>query len=190
MSKTNTEFQNLASFCLPNNFRGRSAFIVQLWWLVQGTVFSCSPQFMYGWRRWLLKLFGAKIGKNVLIRPTVKVTYPWKVSIGDFSWIGDDVVLYSLGEIEIGHHTVISQRSYLCAASHDYAQPNFPIFAKKICIGNQVWIATDTFIAPGINIGEGALIGARSTVLHDMPAAMICVGYPAKPIKPREPKIL
>ena len=104
---------------------------------------------------------------------------------GDNSWIGDDVGLYTLGKIEIGKNSVISQKSYLCAASHDYTKATFDIYESKIVIEDEVWIATDVFIAPGITIGTGAVIGARSTVLGNMPAGMICVGYPAKPIKPR-----
>jgi putative colanic acid biosynthesis acetyltransferase WcaF len=178
--------QNLDSFLLPSGFRGRSAVFVQIWWLVQSTLFACSPQFMFGWRRWLLRLFGAQIGYGVLVRPSSKITYPWNISIGDFAWIGDDVVLYSLGEIEIGANAVISQRSYLCAASHDYSQSNFPIYAKKVCIGKQAWLATDVFVAPGVNIGEGCVVGARSSVFHDLPAMMVCIGSPAKPVKPRK----
>lgn len=185
MTEASNEIQQLDTFRLPVGFRGRSAVVVQLWWLVQATLFACSPQFMFGWRRWLLGLFGAKVGKAVLVRPSVKVTYPWKVSIGDFAWIGDDVVLYSLGEIEIGDHAVVSQRSYLCAASHDYTKPDFPIYDKKVCIGAQAWLATDVFVAPGVTIGEGAVVGARSSVFHDLPPKMVCVGSPAKPIKPR-----
>jgi putative colanic acid biosynthesis acetyltransferase WcaF len=175
--------QNLSSFKLPNGFRGRSAVMVQMWWLVQATLFAFSPQFMYGWRRWLLRLFGARVGQGVLVRPSAKVTYPWKVSIGDFSWIGDDVVLYSLGEIEIGDNAVVSQRSYLCAASHDYTQPNFPIYDLKVCIGSQAWLATDVFVAPGISIGKGVVVGARSSVFQDLPDMTVCVGNPAKVIK-------
>ena len=126
--------QQLNKFKLPKNFRGKNAFIVQLWWLVQGTLFRMSPQFLYGFRRFLLRLFGAKIGKKVIIRPSAQITYPWKVTIGDYSWIGDNVVLYSLGEIEIGKNVVISQKSYICTGSHDYLQIDFPIFAKKIII--------------------------------------------------------
>lgn len=177
--------QNLGSFRLSAGFRGRSAFIVQLWWLVQGTLFACSPQFMYGWRNWLLRAFGAEIGKGVIVRPSAKITYPWKVTIGNHSWIGDDVVLYSLGEIEIGDNSVVSQWCYLCAASHDYTQPDFPIYARKVCIGAQAWLATDVFVAPGVTIGEGAVVGARSSVFHDLPPMMVCMGSPAKPIKPR-----
>lgn len=135
---------------------------------------------MFGWRRFLLKLFGAKIGKGVLIRPSVRVTYPWNVRIGEHVWIGDHAELYSLGEIEIGSNVVISQRSYLCAATHDYTKPSFDMIAKNINIGDQVWIAADVFVAPGVTIGRGALIGARSSVFGDMPEGMICMGSPAK----------
>ena len=130
--------------------------------------------------------FGAKVGKRVLLRPSVKVTYPWKVSIGDFAWIGDDVVLYSLGEIVIGEHAVVSQRSYLCAADHDATQPSFPIRARKVVVEEQAWVATDVFIAPGVTIGAGAVIGARSSVFKDMPAGMVCFGSPCVSIKRRE----
>lgn len=140
---------------------------------------------MFGWRRFLLKLFGAKIGKGVLIRPSVRVTYPWKVKIGEHVWIGDNAELYSLGEIEIGSDVVISQRSYLCAATHDYTKPAFDMIAKKIAIGEQAWIAADVFIAPGVTIGRGALIGARSAVFSDMPAGMVCIGSPAKAVRKR-----
>lgn len=180
-----TDWQKLSRFRLPPGFRGRSAVVVQLWWLVQSTLFAMSPQFMYGWRRFLLRLFGAEVGREVLVRPTARVTYPWKVTIGDYTWIGDDVVLYSLGEIEIGGHTVISQRSYICTGSHDITKTTFDIYALPIRIGNQVWIATDVFVAPGVRIGDGAVVGARSTVLHDLPEGMICYGNPAMPVKPR-----
>ena len=179
------EYQKLDQFKLPKGFRGRSALMVQLWWLVQSTLFSLSPQFMFGWRRFLLKLFGAKVGVGVLIRPSVWVTYPWKVKIGDRVWIGDNAELYSLGEIEIGSDVVISQRTYLCAATHDHTRLSFDMVDKKITIEDQVWLATDVFIAPGVTIGRGTLIGARSSVFSDMPEGMICIGSPAKPIKPR-----
>lgn len=174
------EIQRLDNFRLPKNFRGKNAFMVQLWWIVQGVFFKNSPQFMYGFRNFLLKLFGAKIGKNVIIRPSVKITYPWKVAIGDYSWIGDEVTLYSLGNIEIGNHTVISQKSYICAASHDYLKTDFPIFSKKVTIGDQSWLATDVFVAPGVTIGKGTVVGSRSSVYQDLPPNTICMGTPAK----------
>jgi putative colanic acid biosynthesis acetyltransferase WcaF len=179
------DFQKISNFSLPHQFRGRNVFYIQLWWFVQSIFIHISPQFMYGWRRFLYRLFGAKIGKKVLIRPSVKCVYPWKLAIGDYSWIGDDVSLYTLGEIEIGSNTVISQNCYICTGSHDYTNPSFDIFAKKITIGDQVWLANDVFVAPGVTIGRGTVVGTRSTVLHDLPDGMICYGNPAKPIKPR-----
>lgn len=177
--------QQLNTFKLPNNFRGKNAIVVQLWWLVQSILFKNSPQFMYGFRRFLLRLFGAKIGKRVIIRSSVKTTYPWKVSIGDYSWVGDDVNLYSLGEINIGKNVVISQKSYLCTGSHNYLQSDFPISAKKITIKDECWLATDVFIAPGITIEKGSVIGSRSSVYKNIPANKICIGNPAKIIRAR-----
>ncbi len=177
--------QKLDEFRLPPKFRGKSAFIVQLWWLVQALIFAPSPQFMYGWRRFVLRLFGAKIGKNVIIRPSVRVTYPWKLEVGNYSWIGDHVELYTLGNIIIGNNVVISQRSYLCTGSHDYTSRAFDIYAKTIAVEDEAWVAADVFIAAGVTIGAGSVVGARSSVFGDMPSQMVCKGYPAKPIKPR-----
>jgi len=177
--------QQLNKFKLPENFRGRNAITVQLWWLVQSTLFRASPQFLYGFRRLLLRLFGAKIGRKVIVRPSVKITYPWKLSIGDYSWIGDDVDLYTLGDIEIGNNVVISQRSYLCTGSHDYLKFDFPIYAKKIIIRDECWIATDVFIAPGVTVESGSVVGARSSVYKNLPSNKICIGNPAEIIRDR-----
>jgi putative colanic acid biosynthesis acetyltransferase WcaF len=177
--------QDLRSFGLPANFRGRSAWFVQLWWVVQATLFRWSPQVAYAWRRWLLRLFGAKIGKGVLVRSTVEITYPWKLSIGDWSWIGDSVTLYTLGEIIIGENVVVSQNSYICSASHDYTTPSFAIFSRPVYIESEVWLASEVFVSPGVRIRHGAVVGARSLVLSDLPEMMLCAGHPAKVIRPR-----
>jgi len=177
--------QNLKSFRLPANFRGRPAWFVQWWWLIEATLFRWSPQMLYGFRSRLLRLFGARIGKGVLVRPTVEITYPWKLTIGDYCWIGDHVTLYTLGEIEIGDNAVVSQHSYLCSASHDYTRPTFDIFAAPVHIGPEAWLAAGVFVAPGVSIGRGAVIGAKSLVLKDMPEMTVCAGHPAKPIRPR-----
>jgi putative colanic acid biosynthesis acetyltransferase WcaF len=179
------EYQNLDKFKLPKNFRGRSSLIVQIWWVIQATLFKWSPQILYGWRRFLLRLFGAKIGKKVLVRPSVTITYPWKVCVGDYSWIGDNVELYSLGDIKIGNNTVISQKSYLCSGTHKLTDSTFKILSNPINIGNEVWIASDVFVSPGIEIGDGTVVGARSTVFNNLPPGKICYGNPAKPMKDR-----
>lgn len=178
--------QDLSAFEMPADFRGRPGWFVQLWWIADALLFRPSPQVLYGWRRALLRLFGASIGKGAVIRPRARITYPWKVSIGEHAWIGDDVTLYSLGPIEIGAHAVVSQRSYLCAADHDYRRRTFPIRARAVRVGAHAWVATDVFVAPGVTIGDAAVVGARSTVLRDLPPGMVCYGYPAVAVRPRE----
>ncbi len=167
--------------------RGRSGWIILLWWLVQSIAFPLSLHSMSAWRCWVLRRFGAKIGQGVLIRPTARVTYPWKVTIGDYSWIGDDVVLYSLDRIWIGDHAVISQKSYLCTGSHDFRTSRFDLATGEIYIGNGVWVAADCFIGPGVTVGDNAIVGARSTVFTSLPQAQVCWGSPCKPRYPRVP---
>lgn len=102
--------QDLSGFSVPKGFRGGNAIKVQLWWAVQATLFAWSPQVLYRWRAFLLRLFGAKIGKKRSYSSVSKITYPWKLTLGDYAWVGDDVNLYTLGEITIGAHSVISQK--------------------------------------------------------------------------------
>jgi putative colanic acid biosynthesis acetyltransferase WcaF len=188
LALTTVRVQDLKSFKLPANFRGRSGLTVQLWWLVQATLFRGSPQLLYGFRRWLLRCFGAQIGKGVILRPSVKIPYPWKLKIGDYSWIGDDAVLYSFADITIGRDVVVSQKCYLCAGTHDYRSPSFDIQSFPIVIEDEAWLAADVFVAPGITIGQGAVVGSRSSVFGNLPGMMVCVGSPARPVHPRSSK--
>lgn len=178
-------YQTLKDFRLPPNFRGRKAWYVQLWWIVESLFFRPSPKILFGWRRFLLRLFGAKIGKGVLIRPTVRTEFPWKVSIGDYSWIGEDVVLYSLGPITIGENVVVSQRSYLCTGSHDYLTDDFAIESHPIIIEDRAWLGTDVFVGPGVTVGKETVVGARSSVFKSLPPNKVCLGSPAIPVKNR-----
>lgn len=177
--------QDLSRFGVQPGFRGRSVVVVQLWNIVQATLFSFSPWRAFAWRRFLLRLFGARIGKDVQIRPNARIVYPWFVTIGDHAWVGEDVVLYSFGQITIGAHACISQKSYLCAGSHDYRDETFAMTKAPICIGRECWIATDVFIAPGVTVGDGTVVGARSSVFSDLPAMTVCIGSPARPVRDR-----
>lgn len=165
--------------------RGRSGGFILFWWFVQAIAFPLSPHFAHGFRRRLLRLFGARIGTGVLIRPTARFTYPWKVEIGDYSWIGDDVIFYSLDRICIGQHCAISQNSYLCTGNHNRQDPAFGLQTSPIFIGNGAWIAADCFIGPGVKIGANAFIAARSSVFSNMPAGQVCMGTPCRPRSPR-----
>jgi putative colanic acid biosynthesis acetyltransferase WcaF len=178
-------YQDLSLFKVPAGFRGKPAWIAQVWWLVQSTLFRLSPQFMFDWRSFLLRCFGAKIGKGVKIRPSVKITYPWKLEIGNNSWVGDDCDLYTLGNISIGNNVAIAHRVYICTGTHNYSSLSFDILAKNVVIEDEVWIPNDVFVGPGVTIGFGAVVGARSTVLHNLPGGMISFGNPAKPVKAR-----
>lgn len=177
--------QDLGSFRLPEGFRGRSALVVQFWWIVQGTLFALSPQMLYGWRNALLRLFGARVGTGVIVRPSVRVTYPWKVSIGDRSWIGDNVELYSLGPIEIGADAVVSQRSYLCTGSHDMARPSFDIYAEPIVVEDEAWVCSDVFVHPGVTVARGSVVAARSVLRTNTTPYDIYAGYPARRVGSR-----
>jgi len=183
--KRKGRYQDLSLFKVPREFRGRSVYVVQLWWLTQSLLFHPSPQIFFGWRRFLLRLFGAKIGHRVLIRSSTEIVYPWKLRIGDYSWVGDHVILYCLDEIIIGNNSVISQYSHICAGTHNSKSIQFDILAKPITIGTECWIASDVYIAPGVTIGDGTIVGARSSVFHKLPGGMICYGNPARPIRRR-----
>ena len=158
----------------------------RLWRFVQDWLFRPSPQahFMW-WRRSLLRFFGAEVGQKVQIMPTVRVACPWNVTFGDRVWIGDFAELYSLDKIVIEEDAVISQHVYLCTGTHDYNRLDFPLVTKPIKVEKQAWLATRSFIAPGITIGQGAIVGAQSVVLRDIPPASIYAGNPAVFIKPR-----
>jgi putative colanic acid biosynthesis acetyltransferase WcaF len=180
------QFQDLSRFRPPHEFRGRPAWFVQLWWLFDALFVRSTPQLFYAWRRLALRLFGAKIGHRVLIRPGVRVTFPWKVTINDNCWIGDNATLYSVDEIIIGEHSVISQEAYLCTATHDHRDISFRLVKSPIIVEPECWIAARAFVAPGIRIGRGAVVGACSVVLSDVPPATIVAGSPARTIGIRE----
>ncbi len=168
--------------------RGRPGLYILIWWLVQGIVFPLTLHNLDGVRCGILRAFGAKIGKGVKIRPTARFTYPWKVEIGDWSWIGDDVVMYSLDRISIGSHCVVSQKTYLCTGSHDIQDRAFGLLTAPIIIEDGAWIASDCFLAPGVNIGANTVIGARSNVLKSISSGQVAWGNPCRPQYPREMK--
>jgi len=176
------QFQDLSRFRPPDGFRERPAWFVQFWWLFDALFVRSTPQVLYSWRRFAWRLFGASVGHKVLIRPGVRVTFPWNTVIGDYCWIGDNATLYSVGKITIGEHSVVSQDAYLCAATHDHSDISFPLIVSPITLEPECWIATRAFVGPGVRIGRGAVIGACSVVLSDVPPATIVAGVPARMI--------
>lgn len=156
-----------------------------LWTAVWALCYRPSPRVLHGWRCFLLRIFGGKIGKNAHPYPTAKIWAPWNLEMGDHSCLGDHVDCYCVGNITIGSYATISQYSYLCSASHDYTDPAMPLVTAPIVIGNRAWIAADAFVGPGVTVGEGAVVGARSSVFSDAEPWTIVVGNPARFLKAR-----
>jgi putative colanic acid biosynthesis acetyltransferase WcaF len=159
-----------------------------LWAGVEATLFRYSFHTMNGWRAGLLRMFGATVGKRCIIRRTVRVYYPWNLRMGEMCIIGDKVELYSLGTITIGDRAMVSQEAYLCAGTHDYADPALPLLTPPIIIGKEAWVCARAFIGPGVKIGEGAMVAACGVAVKDVEPWMIVGGNPAKVIKRRELK--
>jgi len=155
------------------------------WFLVQSTIYRFSPRRADRWRAFLLRLFGAKVGAPKILRNTARFEVPWNIELGDDVTIGDGVLLYSLGRISIGDHAVISQFSHICAGTHDHTSTMFMLLRSPIEIGRHAWISAEVYVGPGLTIGDGVLVGARSNVVKDLPAWRICVGNPARPVAPR-----
>jgi putative colanic acid biosynthesis acetyltransferase WcaF len=156
------------------------------WGIVQATLFRCSPHNAYGWRAMLLRCFGAKLGPQVRIRRSVRIEVPWNLAIGEHTAIGDFAILYSLGPITMGKYVTISQYAHLCAGTHETTTRAMTLLRPPIKLGDDVWIAADAFVGPGVTIGDRTIVGARGSAFSDLPADVIAAGNPARPIKPRE----
>jgi len=138
------------------------------------------------WRNLLLKLCGAKIEWTSHVYASAKIWAPWNLELGEYSTLGPHVDCYNQGKIIIGNNTVISQKTYLCASSHDYSKIDFPLLLKPITIGNGVWISADVFIGPGVIISDKVIVAARSVVVNKIDENFIVGGNPAKFLKIRQ----
>jgi putative colanic acid biosynthesis acetyltransferase WcaF len=136
-------------------------------------------------RVFALRAFGARVGQGVIIKPQVKVKFPWKLTIGDGAWIGEESWIDNLDQVSIGRKAVLSQRTYLCTGNHDWSSPDMTLVTAPINIGERAWIAAGVVVAPGSEVGAGAVVGLGSVVRGKLPAETICDGHPAVPTKPR-----
>ncbi|TLD69938.1 putative colanic acid biosynthesis acetyltransferase [Phragmitibacter flavus] len=160
----------------------RNELLARALWSFVHPLYRFSPRLLWGWRRFMLRCFGAKVGDQVHIHPTAKVFIPWNLEIGDWSAIGFDVCVYNLGPLKIGQNVTISQRAHLCGGSHDFTDASMPLIKAPITVQNDVWICADAFIGPGVIIGERAVVGARSVVVKNVSDSIIVAGNPAKEI--------
>lgn len=156
-----------------------------LWMLVGRPLFRTSFHNWYRYRATILRLFGARIGRGVAIRPSVWVEVPWMLSLEDDVTVGDFAILYSLGSIRIGARTIISQYAHLCAGTHDYTDHTFRLIRTPITVGRDVWIGADAFVGPGVVIGDLSVLGARSSAYRNLESRSVYVGNPARRVKER-----
>ncbi len=174
----NQDFRNPHSL---GNKLGRLAW--QWAWLV---LFRPTPPRLGGpWRRLLLRAFGARLG-TAYLHPTVRVWAPWRLAAGDHVFVDRDVHLYNVYGITIGDRVVVSFGSTLCTASHDVRDPTFALTGRPIRLGNDVWVAAQAFVGPGVTVADRGVVGARAAVFGDVPPATIVGGNPARVLKPRD----
>src|SRR4051812_36944995 len=165
--------------------RGRPAIIEMLWYLVKMVFFLTAFPWPSRLKSVLLSLFGAHVGVGLKMKPRVNIHLPWKLEIGDHVWIGEEAWILNFEPVAIGSHACISQRAFLCTGNHDYRAPNMRFRNAAITVSAGAWIGAAAFIAPGVTIGVDSVVTAGSTVLDDLPAAMICSGQPCRPVRPR-----
>lgn len=172
----------------PGNYVGRHSLknilVRRLWAVVYVLLFRPSPLFFQGWRKWLLKVFGADLG-NVWIHPKARIWAPWLLVAGDDVYIDRDVNLYNVYGVHIGNRVVISSGAVICTPSHDYEDPAYQITGAAIKINEDCWVCSEAFILPGVEIGSGAVVGARALVSRSVEPWVVVAGNPAKVIKKR-----
>lgn len=154
-------------------------------WMFGQRFFRLSPRPCFGWRRLVLRCFGAHVGPHVNLHPSTRILLPWNLSVGDWSALGEDVLVYNPGPVNIGRKVTISHGAHLCAGTHDYTCADFPVLKLPICIQDQAWVCADAFLGPGVTIGQGAVVGARAVVTKDVAPWEIVAGNPAARIGQR-----
>ena len=157
-----------------------------LWGLVWALLYRPTPRSFHGWRRFLLRLFGANIATGAHPYPAARIYAPWNLTMEADSCLSDHVDCYCVTDVTLGQGALVSQYCYLCTATHDYNDLKFPTLTAPIRVEANAWVAADVFIGPGITIREGAVIGARSHVTKDVPAWEVHAGQPAVYLKDRD----
>jgi putative colanic acid biosynthesis acetyltransferase WcaF len=163
----------------------RTELLRRVFWMLLWPLFRMSPRPAFAWRRLLLQVLGAKIGRHVHVYSSATIYYPWMLRVGEQAAIGENVLIYNLGLVTIGARATISHRAHICAGTHDYSDPSLPLLRPPVTIGDDTWICTDAFVGPGVTVGTGAVIGARAAVFKDVEPWGVVGGNPARLIKQR-----
>jgi putative colanic acid biosynthesis acetyltransferase WcaF len=155
-------------------------------WMLAWPLFRFSPRPLFGWRRFLLRLFGAKVGPGVNVYPSTMIYFPWNLTAGEGSAIGENALVYNLGPVTLGERVTVSHQAHLCAGTHDYSRPDMPLQKPPVTVERDVWVCTGAFVGPGVTVGEGAVIGARAVAMSDVSAWAVVMGNPAEFVKERD----
>lgn len=159
--------------------RGRPKWCEAMWYLVK-CIFFLSPLPWPGkFKKLLLRLFGAKVGEGVVIKPRVNIHFPWKLDLGDHCWLGEEVFILNFEAVKIGAHSCLSQRAFLCAGNHDFRDPAFSYRNSPISLGKGVWVGAQVFVGPGVEIGDETVVTAGAVVTRSLPGNRIFSGNPA-----------
>jgi putative colanic acid biosynthesis acetyltransferase WcaF len=141
-----------------------------------------SPHPCHAWRRWVLRLFGARVGREARIHSSTVVFMPWNLELGEWAAVGPEVFIYSLGRVRIGNRATVSYRTHVCAGTHDFSDPTLPLLKPAVSIADDAWVGTEAFIGPGITVGAGAIVAARAVVVKDVEPLTVVGGHPASKI--------
>ncbi len=169
--------------------RGRSRYVELLWILIGAPILASRVMLSASVRSAILRLFGAKIGKQMYMKPGVRVKFPWYLTVGDYCWIGEDVWIDNLAPVSIGSHVCVSQGAYLCTGNHDWSKPNLKLFTRPITLERGCWVGARTLVGPGVTVKEGAILTAGGVATKDLQAFGIYSGNPAVFVKRRVVKV-
>ena len=164
----------------------KSELMRRLLWGPGQWLFCLSPRPCFAWRRFVLRCFGAKVGAHVNTYGSTRIYFPWNLTVGDWSAIGENALIYNLGPVTIGQKVTISHGAHLCAGTHDYRDPHLALLKPPIQVRDQAWICADAFVGPGVTVGEGAVVGARAVVMKEVEPWTVVAGNPARVVKKRD----
>jgi putative colanic acid biosynthesis acetyltransferase WcaF len=170
----------------PSDFdRGAGVIKEALWLIIRLVLFQLCPFSFSALKRAVLRSFGARIGRGVILKPQVKITFPWKLEVGDSVWLGEECWILNLERVVIGSNVCISQRAFLCTGSHNYKLPTFDLIVKPITIEDGAWLGAASWVGPGVTVGSHAVLSAGSVATKNLEAWGVYQGNPAEWVKAR-----
>ena len=156
-----------------------------VWYIIWTLFFRPSPRPFHSWRAFLLRGFGAKLGPNCHFYPRSRVWAPWNLECADGVTLGDEAEIYNPSLVTMGSHAIVSQQAYICGATHDYNDPAFPLISFPMSLGAYSWVCARASVSPGVNVGEGAVLGLGSVATRDLEPWTVYAGVPAQRVKQR-----